>query len=241
MQHIYKLLMGISLLLFAACSPSEEELLQKSRTLMDEGKHAEAVGYLDRLLEKNPQHADAYNMRGVAYLEQDNKEDAISDFNQAIRYDSASYRPLFNRANVYRLNTQFPEALQDYNQVVKKEPKLVDVYINRSAVLFEMGSYPQALKDLEVALKLEPTNSRVHFNLAKLNLVMDKPAEAKENLAKVLEQDGKNSEAYYLLGLALLAEEDGDEACRYLKRASKMGNEDARLAVSRNCPENKAI
>lgn len=241
MQHKYKLLPLICLLFFAACSPSEEELSQKSRSLMDEGKYAEAVGFLDRLLEKNPENASAYNMRGVAYLEQGNREDALSDFNQAIRYDSVSYKPLFNRANIYRLNRQFPEALQDYNQVVRKEPTLADVYINRSAVFYEMGSYSQALKDLEVALGLDQGNTQVHFNLAKLHLVMEKPAQAKISLAKVLEQDGKNSEAFYLLGLALLAEKDADEACRYFKRASKMGNEDARLAVGRNCAENKAI
>lgn len=219
----------------AACSPSEEELSNKSRELMDQGKFTEAVGYLDRWLEKNPERSDAYNMRGVAYLELGQTEDAISDFNQAIRHDTTSYKPLFNRANTYLQSGKLPEALQDYNQVVRMEPALADTYLNRSAVLYEMQQYDEAQRDLEQARSLQPDNILIYYNLAKINLVQEKPGMAKEHLAKVLEQDGKNSGAYYLLGLAELAEENKEEACRYFSRASRLGNEEAQKARDQYC------
>ncbi len=219
----------------AGCSPSEEELSNKSRELMDQGKFTEAVGYLDRWLEKNPERSDAYNMRGVAYLELGQTEDALSDFNQAILHDSTSYKPLFNRANTYLQEGQLPEALQDYNQVVRMNPELSDTYLNRSAVLYEMKQFEEAQKDLEQAKALQPNNMVIYYNLAKINLVQDEPARAKENLGKVLEKEGQNSGAFYLLGLAELAEENKEDACRYFSRASRLGNEEASKAQKQYC------
>lgn len=236
MKKIQKLLLIVCLLLGAACTPTEEELSDKSRELMKEAKYGEAISYLDRLLEQNPEKADAYNMRGVAYLEQGNMEDAVSDFNQALRYDSISYMPVFNRGNAYRQQGQLPEALQDYNQVVRKNPSMPDVYINRSAVLYEMKQYKEARMDLEAALELAPENPMVHLNLAKINLLMEDTEAAKENLKDVLELDSKNSTAFYLLGLALLDEKNEEEACRYFKRSSRLGSEEGKRAVAQNCP-----
>lgn len=218
-----------------ACSPSEEELSNKSRELMDQGKFQEAIGYLDRWLEKNPERSDAYNMRGVAYLELAQPENAISDFNQAIRYDSTSYKPIFNRANTNLQAGKLPEALQDYNQVVRMNPELADTYLNRSAVLYDMKQYEGAHKDLEQAQTLQPENTLIYYNLAKIYLVQEQPAAAKESLAKVLQQDGKNSGAYYLLGLAELAEENKEEACRYFSRGSRLGSEEAKKAQNQYC------
>lgn len=218
-----------------ACSPSEEELSERSRQLMNEAKYAEAIGYLDRLLEKNPERADAYNMRGVAYLEQGNTNDAISDFNQAVRYDSSSYMPVFNRANAHRQEGELAEALQDYNQVVRKQPSMPDVYINRSAVLFEMKRYHEARTDLQVAQELAPENPLVYLNLGKIDLLMNDTEGAKENLGQALQKDSQNSVAYYLLGLVLLDEDNKDEACRYFKRASRLGSEEGKRAASQYC------
>jgi tetratricopeptide (TPR) repeat protein len=236
MKKLHKLLILSALLLAAACSPSDEELSDKSRQLMNEAKYAEAISYLDRLLEQNPEKADAYNMRGVAYLEQGNTSDAISDFNQALRYDSASYRPVFNRGNAYRQQGELAQALQDYNQVVRKQPSMPDVYINRSAVLYEMKRYTEARHDLETAQELAPENPLVYLNLAKVNLLLEDTEAAKENLKEVLQRDAQNSTAFFLLGLTLLDEKNEEEACRYFKRAARLGNEEAKRAAEQNCP-----
>lgn len=219
----------------AACSPSEEELSERSRQLMNEAKYAEAIGYLDRLLEQNPERADAYNMRGVAYLEQGNTNDAISDFNQAVRHDSSSYMPVFNRANAHRQDGELAEALQDYNKVVRKQPSMPDVYINRSAVLYEMKRYNEARTDLQTARELDPENPLVFLNLAKLDLLMNDVESAKENLSQVLQKDTQNGTAYYLMGLTMLDEDNKEEACRYFRRAGRLGNEDGKRAASQNC------
>jgi tetratricopeptide (TPR) repeat protein len=236
MKKLHRLLIISGLLLgAAACTPSEEELSERSRQLMNEAKYAEAIGFLDRWLEQNPERAEAYNMRGVAYLEQGNENDAISDFNQAVRFDTTSYMPVFNRGNAYRQQGEIAEALKDYNQVVRKQPSMPDVYINRSAVLYEMKRYQEAQTDLELARELAPENPLVYLNLAKINLLTENNEEAKENLTHLMKLDTQNSTAFYLMGLSMLDDGNKDEACRYFKRSARLGNEDGKRAATQNC------
>jgi Flp pilus assembly protein TadD len=55
-----------------SCSPSEEELLQAAMEKMDEGSWVEAGEYFDRILDKNPTNAQAFNAKGVSLFQQKN-------------------------------------------------------------------------------------------------------------------------------------------------------------------------
>lgn len=64
-------------------APRAEELLREARLELDRSRPGEAVAALDRLLEREPRHAEALFLRGTARLEQDRPREALVDLQSA--------------------------------------------------------------------------------------------------------------------------------------------------------------
>src|SRR5690606_19679054 len=100
LQKRFLLLFSIALL-FNACSPSEEELVEKGISLMKEEAYTEPSTYVHRAILENDSSFTAHNTRGVAYFELGNIENAIASYSKAIAIDSNDYKPFYNRRNAY--------------------------------------------------------------------------------------------------------------------------------------------
>ena len=220
---------GLSLLLYA-CGPSPEELLSESRQLVQQGQHSEAITKLDALLASEPELAAAYNLRGVAYLESNNTQDAISDFSQAVRFQPEEYKYWFNRANARFQAGEFNTAVQDYNEAIKLQPEVADIYVNRAAALYDMQNLEAALQDINLALQKAPDNPLVQFNAGKIYYRLDSLPQARQHLTKAVSLDKKRAEAFYLLGLLLQRQGEQQEGCTLLKQAAQLGSEAAKQA-----------
>ena len=218
-----------------ACGPTPDEQYQTARTKVADGQYTEAISLLNEVLEEQPDRAEAYNLRGVAYMEMDSLSNAISEFTQAIRVTPEDYRPYFNRANTYRVQQKLPEALQDYNIVISKEPALTDAYLNRSVVLFEMKNLKAASKDIKEALQLAPENKLVLLNAGKIFYTADSLNLAENSLKKLVNQDNQNGEAFYLLGQVKRKQSNSGEACTLFKQAIKYGYTKAEALAKLSC------
>ena len=87
-----RILVYFSWILLVSCNPSEEELIQKARDLLDSGEPKESLGWLDRAIEQNSENPETYNMRGVANFQLGNNQEAIKDWENAILLDSMNYK-----------------------------------------------------------------------------------------------------------------------------------------------------
>lgn len=221
-------------LLLLGCTPDPEASLSQSRTLVQEGKHAEAIQKLDALLAQEPEMAAAYNLRGVAYLESGNAQDAISDFSQAVRYQPDDYKYWFNRANARFNARELAEALQDYNEAIRLEPNVADIYLNRAATLFDMQNAQAAQQDISVALEKSPQDPLVQFNAGKLYFALDSMNLARQHLTEAIRLDKRKAEAFYLLGNVMQQQGQQQEACTLFKQAAQLGSEAAKEAAQ-NC------
>jgi tetratricopeptide (TPR) repeat protein len=229
--------LALLLLLFpGACSPSADELINKGKSLMDEGEFGEAVSYFDRAIEQAPEQAEAYNLRAVARFEQENYQQAVSDFSEAIRLDSSNYMPYYNRGNAYQEQEKLQQALQDYSRAISIKANEKDVYLNRGVVYFKTGNYQQALDDFNFALRLEEEADPVALlNRAKTRLALSQWEEAVADLEKLLSLRPQDASAYYSLGIAYLQQNRQDEACESFRRAEVYGYEGASEALERYC------
>jgi tetratricopeptide (TPR) repeat protein len=235
MKHLTSFWALLLAILFAGCTPSDEELIDQSRSLLDAGQYEQAIQLLNRTLEHYPEQTTAYNMRGVAKVELQQYDAALADFSQAIRLDSTSYRPYYNRANVYFQVNRYPEALDDYNQVVRLAPEQTDVYVNRAATLYEMEQYENARLDLEAARQQAPDRPLIHYNLAKTLYMLNETELAKEALNRVVTLDNSHAGAFYLMGVIARDAGSTEEACTYFAQADKLGNEEAHAAADALC------
>jgi tetratricopeptide (TPR) repeat protein len=107
--------------------------------------------------------ATAYNNRGVAYRIKAQYDDAIKDFNEAIRFRPTFANAFNNRAVAYRYKGNLDHALEDYNQAIRLRPDYIPAFYNRALVLMDKGEYQRAIDDLGLVLQAEPRNPLVLF------------------------------------------------------------------------------
>jgi Flp pilus assembly protein TadD len=118
------------------------------RATCEDRKNEGAVAACSRLISQNPNDAAYYNKRGSAYSERgvpDNRKDdrdrAISDFDQAIRLDPKSAVAYSGRGYVYVSMRDLDRAISDFDQAVRLDPKSADAYNGLGLVYFFKGDY----------------------------------------------------------------------------------------------------
>jgi tetratricopeptide (TPR) repeat protein len=95
---------------------------QKALALLRDGKLAnpkEALEYLDQAIRLNPELADSYTNRGVAYKYLGQYERAIEAFNQAIRLNPELADAYYNRGIAYGVLGRYGNAANDYNKYLQ--------------------------------------------------------------------------------------------------------------------------
>lgn len=164
-----RLFLTFLLVVFVGSARGETEgaLLENSRRAFERGDFDGAISYCTAALQANPKlPAVIYTNRGIAYVRKNNREMAISDFDEAIRVDPKNARAYFNRAYVRGDEGKHREALNDYNEAIRCDAAYASAYYNRGETYLEMHAYRPALQDFRKAIQLAPQDGDAHNELA---------------------------------------------------------------------------
>ena len=102
-----------------------------------------------------PEYKDAV-LDGASNLNRGRTEQALKDFNRAIKIDPAQHDGYLGRADTLNTMGRFEESLPDYNKALEIEPTLANAYINRGIAYSQLGQYEKAIADYEKGLELDP-------------------------------------------------------------------------------------
>ncbi len=95
--------------------------------------------------------------RGILFNRARRFDDAITDFNEAMRLDPAKGEAYLNRGNSYFFKKNFPAALADYDRAIELDTHdLHAAYFNRGLVLEAMNRFEEALEAYERSLEIRP-------------------------------------------------------------------------------------
>ena len=83
------------------------------------GDYDQAIADYTEAIRLNPEYAEAYCNRGVAYWEKGNDDKAIADFTEAIRLNPEYARAYQNRGVAYGKKGENSKAKSDYDQAKK--------------------------------------------------------------------------------------------------------------------------
>ena len=157
----------------------------------EQGDYAAALTLQNQLIEQHPNKAGYFNNRGNTLVRLGHFEDALKDFDQAIRLESYSAEFLVNRANAFAALDQSEPALADLTQAIALSPLLAMAYANRANVFHNASRHLQALADIDQALALEPGNSQFHYNKGNILVKLQRNKEATEQyqLACAFDED----------------------------------------------------
>ena len=107
---------------------------------------------------RDPEDAEGYIQRGQRNLENDNYDEAISDFCKAIELSPDESKPYRARGNAYVQNEEFDLALADFEMALEIEPDGVRNILALGGVYFQRGDVDTSIEFLGKAIQLDPGN-----------------------------------------------------------------------------------
>jgi len=121
------------------------------------GENAKIVDICSKIIELKPDHAKTYYNRGSIYCNTNKLDQALSDFNEAIKLDSLYAQSYNNRGFVYYKMGKYDLAIEDYVQALETEETPI-VYYNRGNAYLKMNDTKNALSDYQAFLSLYTDN-----------------------------------------------------------------------------------
>jgi tetratricopeptide (TPR) repeat protein len=102
--------------------------------------------------------AAVYQQRGYAAATNQQFQDAISDYTEALKITSDDPRIHEQRAAVEMKINDYDKALADYSEAIKLKPNETRYYLYRSYIYETKGDLKSSMADTEKVLKLDPKN-----------------------------------------------------------------------------------
>jgi DNA-binding helix-hairpin-helix protein with protein kinase domain len=181
---------------------------------------------------KNLSFSDYYERGDIAYQQQD-YEQAVDNFTQAIKQNPQSAKVYINLANAqYNLN-DYKSALANYNQALKINPQEVKAYVNRGNAHYMMADYSsdpnqeykQAIADFNTAIKIDENDSEayirrgiVRFETSKyINTSFQEYQKSIADFTKAIKLNSSKVDPYFQRGLVRyqLAQYSNNYAAEY--------------------------
>jgi tetratricopeptide (TPR) repeat protein len=105
-----------------------------------------------------PNLAAVYQQRGYAAASNQQFQEAVNDYGEAIKITPEDARIYEQRAAVEMKLNDMDKALADYSEAIKLKPNEVRYYSYRSYIYEVKGDIKNSMSDTEKVLKLDPKN-----------------------------------------------------------------------------------
>jgi len=136
-----------------------------------------AISAFSKAIRLDPKSVEAYVLRGTIYEELDQLEDAIADYNQALRLNpehpqAKTMHALMENAHKpdwqeYRIGVNLcnrddlSRAIEHFDKAIEMDGKVAAYYVGRAKAFQESGDLTSTLADLDRAVKLDPLSDDI--------------------------------------------------------------------------------
>jgi len=164
--------------------------------------HLSFINELSKLIEEEPNNADAYFLRAINYSLIQDFENAIIDYNKAIYYRPNFMLAYFGRANIRsrmlnfinneesenasdsqnKLTSEF--IVRDYDQAIKISPNFAYSYVNRANFLVGSNNLKEAIADYSKAIEIEPELAEAYYNRGLVYILSGEKEKGLKDLGK---------------------------------------------------------
>ena len=139
--------------------------------------------------------AKALSASGAAYAMQGQLDQAIVDFDTAIRLDPKYAACYFARANARYRKGQYDRAIADFDEAIRLDPKNAVAFFTRGCAYDDKGQHDRAIADFDEAIRLDPNFTQAINIRAKT--IARKNELGGETSAKTLMASGRASKGLY--------------------------------------------
>ncbi|MBI2269096.1 MAG: tetratricopeptide repeat protein [Bacteroidetes bacterium] len=173
----------------------------------DVKKIPEAITLLNQASVLEPKNPEIYTLIGDAYLEQNDGNMAIANYEKALNIDKKFTKAILREGKLYSRAKNYNLALDYYNKAIAIDSTFAPAFRERAELRFRAGQAERATADYEKYLKLND-NISARIRHASFKFVSKKYKEAVEEINAIQKKDTTDINMYRLLGYSLY--ETGD-------------------------------
>ncbi|MDD5454752.1 MAG: fused MFS/spermidine synthase [Candidatus Ratteibacteria bacterium] len=186
------------------------------------GRYEDALAIYKKVLEIDPDCAEALAQIGSAYIEMGRYEEAVSTIKKAIEMAPDLAIAYNNLGAAYRRMGMNDNATDAFRKATEKDNAYATPYYNLADIYSETGKVEQAIEALQTAIKIDPNQAAFRYNLAKIYFQNGKLNEAINELNVVVKLSPQWIEARYNLAIAYINTGRYGEAKIELKKILKI-------------------
>jgi tetratricopeptide (TPR) repeat protein len=200
---------------------------QQGLQALEDKDYTRAVDLFTRVIDEDPNNADAYVNRGVTYFCRKDYDQAIHDFNAAIRMKPDHKGAYVGRGQAHHYQKNYKQAIADFTEAILINPKDGSALTNRSWAYAREKDYHRAFADCRAAITLAPEDPAGYNMIAWLwatcpEANLRNGPEAVQYAIKACEMASWKEPAFMNTLAAAYAEVGRfDEAVKYQKRAAE--------------------
>jgi tetratricopeptide (TPR) repeat protein len=163
-----------------------------------------------------------HNNLGNAFAMERKFQDAIGQFEQALRLNPNDVNVPVNMANALLYAGRFEEAIGYYEKALRIDPDNPYAHYNLGVALVNTGRPARAIEYFEQALRINPDYAEAHVILGSVLYDQGKAPEAIEHWEKALKINPSFVEAHYNLANAFLQGGRLEDAIEHYEQALKI-------------------
>jgi len=157
----------------------------------------DAVAYFSERIRFNGPDALAYAHRGRAWQERDRLDEALKDYDEALRLFPMQPSWLRGRGGVYEEKREFERAVRDYSESIRLNPRDASTFLDRGIAYKGMKSFDQAAADYSEAIRLDPKWAPPYYNRANLWRDRKEYDKAIADYTSAIRLDPEDPDAYF--------------------------------------------
>ncbi len=173
---------------------------------------------------KSPKKARPYDYRGLAYIDQGNFTQAISDCTKAIEINPKDENAYYGRGNSYYKQNNFSQAISDYNKAIEINPNFTEAYFNLGFAYCKQGNFTQAISDYNKAITINPNFANAYIGRGLAYESQGNFAQAIFDYTKAIEINPNLALTYNNRGLAYYMAKEYDKAWADVHKAEELGH-----------------
>ncbi|MFK7820310.1 MAG: tetratricopeptide repeat protein [Planctomycetaceae bacterium] len=193
------LIVGGLVVAVAGCGDSKPEAtaaITSGQVAKSHGQYADAIQEFTKALLRDPNNAEALNLRGQTYADVGNETAAIKDLQQAIKVSPDWADPWYHLAMVNRKAGNTVNAIKNFTQAINRNDRHTEALMARGELLWDMGDRNKALEDLKAGVDSAPDKVENCRKLASYQLEVGSLNSAITTYSKILQRDPDATDAW---------------------------------------------
>lgn len=135
-------------------------MFRKALALHQKGEFAAAAAAYRKVLQRDPDNAEALHNLGAIELQKQNPSAALPLFDRATGINPKNAAFWCNRGSALRDLERFDEALASFDRSLAIKPDFVEALSNRGHTLLDLKRYEDAFSSYDLALAIKPDYAR---------------------------------------------------------------------------------